>query len=34
MWGVENNLSIANMDYSEFADEVDPDGVFRGFPKP
>jgi Domain of unknown function (DUF6924) len=32
MWGVENNLSIANMDYSEFADSVDPDGVFRGFP--
>ena len=30
-WGVENNLSIANMDYSEFADSVDPDGVFRGF---
>jgi hypothetical protein len=34
MWGVENNLSIANMDFSEFADNVDPDGVFRGFPKP
>jgi hypothetical protein len=30
-WGVENNLSLANMDYSEFADSVDPDGVFRGF---
>jgi hypothetical protein len=30
-WGVENNLSIANMDYSEFADSADPDGVFRGF---
>ena len=34
MWGVENNLSLANMDYSEFADNVDPDGVFRGFPQP
>jgi hypothetical protein len=34
MWGVENNLSIANMDFSEFADNVDPDGVFRGFPRP
>jgi hypothetical protein len=34
MWGVENNLSLANMDYSEFADSVDPDGVFRGFPRP
>jgi hypothetical protein len=33
MWGVENNLSIANMDFSEFADHVDADGVFRGFPK-
>ncbi|HKY30800.1 MAG TPA: hypothetical protein VJM12_22970 [Pyrinomonadaceae bacterium] len=31
MWSVENNLSIANMDYSEFADSVDPDGIFRGF---
>ncbi|HKU13598.1 MAG TPA: hypothetical protein VJQ52_04330 [Steroidobacteraceae bacterium] len=31
-WGVENNLSIANMSFSEFADAADPDGVFRGFP--
>lgn len=30
-WGVENNLAIANMDYSEFAGAADPDGVFRGF---
>lgn len=29
--GIENNLSIANMDYFEFARAVDPDGVFRGF---
>ena len=34
MWGVENNLSLANMDYSDFAANVDPDGVFRGFPRP
>jgi hypothetical protein len=34
MWGVENNLSLANMDFCEFADSVDPDGVFRGFPSP
>lgn len=34
LWGVENNLSIANMDFPEFADNVDPDGVFRGFPRP
>ena len=33
MCSVENNLSIANMDYHEFADSVDPDGVFRGFPQ-
>ena len=32
MWGVENNLSLANMDFAEFADSVDPDGIFRGFP--
>jgi hypothetical protein len=32
MWGVENNLSISNMDFCEFADNVDPDGTFRGFP--
>lgn len=31
--GIENNLSIANMDFEEFADSVDKDGVFRGFPE-
>ena len=31
MWGVENNLSIANMDFEEFAEAVDEDGIFRGF---
>jgi len=30
--GIENNLSIANMDFHEFAESVDQDGVFRGFP--
>lgn len=34
MWGVENNLSIANLDFESFADSVDEDGVFRGFPEP
>ena len=29
--GVENNLSIANMDFEEFAQAVDQDGIFRGF---
>ncbi len=33
MWAIENNLSTANMDFREFADAVDPDGVFRGFPE-
>jgi hypothetical protein len=31
MWSVENNLSIANMDFEEFYNCVDRDGVFRGF---
>jgi hypothetical protein len=29
--GIENNLSIANMDFEEFASAVDADGIFRGF---
>ena len=29
---IEANLSIANMDFDEFADNVDQDGIFRGFP--
>ena len=29
--GIENNLSIANMDFAEFAGAVDASGVFRGF---
>jgi hypothetical protein len=28
---IDANLGISNMDYWEYADEVDPDGVFRGF---
>jgi hypothetical protein len=31
LWGIENNLNIANMDWEEFADAVDADGIFRGF---
>ena len=31
LWGIENNLSLANMDFYEFADAAEPDGVFRGF---
>jgi hypothetical protein len=30
---IENNLSIANMDFEEFAESVDESGVFRGFPE-
>jgi hypothetical protein len=33
LWGIENNLSLANMDFHEFAGSVDEDGVFRG-PRP
>ena len=29
--GIVANLSISNMDFFEFADHADPDGVFRGF---
>lgn len=31
LWGVENNLNISNMDWEEFAESTDDDGVFRGF---
>jgi hypothetical protein len=33
LWAVENNLTLANMDFEEFAEAVDSDGVFRGFPE-
>ncbi|MEU8660303.1 DUF6924 domain-containing protein [Actinoplanes philippinensis] len=31
MWSVQNNLTIANMDWEDFAGNVDADGIFRGF---
>jgi hypothetical protein len=31
LWGVDNNLNLANMDWADFADAVDQDGIFRGF---
>jgi hypothetical protein len=31
LWSVENNLSLSNMDYEEFSDAVDAEGIFRGF---
>lgn len=30
LWSVENNLSLANMDWHEFVDASDDDGVYRG----
>lgn len=30
IWAVENNLSLANMDWEDFADHTDADGVYRG----
>ncbi|HEY3931223.1 MAG TPA: tetratricopeptide repeat protein [Verrucomicrobiae bacterium] len=30
LWVVENNLAIANMDFEEFANAVDNDGIYRG----
>jgi hypothetical protein len=29
MWCVQNNLSLANMDWEELAESVDDDGLFR-----
>jgi len=31
LWGIDNNLNIANMSWHEFADATDEDRVFRGF---
>ena len=31
LWSIENNISIANMDFAEFTEAADRDGVFRGF---
>ncbi len=30
-YSVQNNLSVRNMDFFEFADNVDSDGIFHGF---
>jgi hypothetical protein len=30
MWSVQINLSLANMDWEDFADDVDDEGIFRG----
>lgn len=31
MWSVENNLTLANMEFETFKDAADSDNVFRGF---
>ncbi|MFI6808087.1 DUF6924 domain-containing protein [Streptomyces luteogriseus] len=31
LWSIENNLSGANMDFDDFANAVDDDGVYRGY---
>jgi hypothetical protein len=31
IWGPENNLRLANMDFADFVSAADADGVFRGF---
>src|ERR1700722_11739939 len=34
LWSVENNLTIANLDWEDFAGDVDGDGISRGFELP
>jgi hypothetical protein len=31
LWSIENNISLANMDWEEFTNAADDDGVFHGF---
>lgn len=31
LYSIEANLSIGNMDFAEFADAMDEEGIFRGF---
>jgi hypothetical protein len=31
VWSVENNINLANMDWHDFTDAADGDGIFRGF---
>lgn len=33
MQSIENNLSLANLDFNDFLRSVESDGVFRGFPQ-
>jgi len=31
LWSIENNISLANMDWDEFTSAAADDGIFRGF---
>ncbi|MER6167624.1 DUF6924 domain-containing protein [Streptomyces violaceorubidus] len=31
LWSLENNIAMANMDWEEFVEAAEDDGVFRGF---
>jgi hypothetical protein len=31
LWSVENNLSLCNLDFDDFAGSLDGEGVYRGF---
>lgn len=31
LWSVENNINLANMDWTDFTGSVGDDGIFRGF---
>lgn len=31
LWSVENNISLSNMEWEQFTESVDDDGIFRGF---
>lgn len=31
LWIVENNLSISNVDFEEFMEDLDENGIFKGF---
>jgi hypothetical protein len=30
LWSIENNLSLANMDFEDFVEAADNDGIYRG----
>ena len=31
LWGVDNNVNAATMDWEDYADNVESDGIYRGF---